>query len=123
MKRFKIFSLWFSVFVFAFLFAYQPMLVRAQSIEDLHGIHESIGGNETVASDNGDDNFTTYLIAGAVVVGIALYFYLKWAEKKRPSHKNKKAELKTEKKLTLSEKQSDEKPAVPKREKLLLQTK
>lgn len=92
MKKFKNLSLCFSILIFAFLFSYEPMLVRAQSIEDLNGIHERIGGNGDVESADNSDNYALYVVIGAIAVGVGLYFFLKWAEKKRPSKNLNRAE-------------------------------
>ena len=92
MKKFKNLSLCFSILIFAFLFSYEPMLIRAQSIEDLNGIHERIGGNGDVESADNSDNYALYVVIGAIAVGVGLYFFLKWAEKKRPSKNLNRAE-------------------------------
>ncbi len=87
-----------SVLIFSFLFTYQPLLVHAQSIEDLQNIQEGIGGgnSEVAEGDNGGDNYIVYVVLGAMVIGVGLYYYLQWAEKKRPSHKSKNNEKKLE---------------------------
>ncbi len=95
MKFFKNFSLWISVFVFAFLLSYQPVMLRAQSVEDLQGIHEDIGGGGDYSTSDDSDDYTLYIIVGAAVIGVALYYYLKWVEKKRPS-KKQSSELNSE---------------------------
>ncbi len=105
MKIFKNFSLWFSILIFAFLFSYEPMLVRAQSIEDLNGIQERIGAGGDVESADNSDNYALYVVIGAIAVGVGLYFFLKWAEKKRPS-----------KNLNRAEKENSDKTEVVKKE-------
>jgi hypothetical protein len=101
MKKFKKFSYAVIVVFLSLSLFYEPLYLYAQSVEDLSGINSGIGGDtgEVTPADN-SDNTTVYVIAGAVVIGIALYFYLKWAEKKRPplenNEKTEKAETKSD---------------------------
>lgn len=108
MKIFKNFGLWFSILIFAFLFSYEPMLIRAQSIEDLNGIHERIGGNGDVESADNSDNYALYVVIGAIAVGVGLYFFLKWAEKKRPSKNLNRAEKEKSDKTKIAETEKSE---------------
>ncbi len=110
MFRLRTLVLSFSVFIFSFLFIYQPALVRAQSIEDLRGIQSGIGGETPATVEENDDNYAVYVLVGAAVIAVALYYYLKWAEKKRPSSKKMKTAEKSslEKKTGLVENATNE---------------
>ncbi len=108
MKIFKNFGLWFSILIFAFLFSYEPMLIRAQSIEDLNGIHERIGAGGDVESTDNSDNYALYVVIGAIAVGVGLYFFLKWAEKKRPSKNLNRAEKENSDKTEVIKKENSD---------------
>ena len=96
MSRIKTFSFWLSVFIFAFLLTYQPIVIKAQSVEDLHGIESGIGGGgEAAPAEEDNTNYTVYIVAGALIIGLAVYYLVKYVEKKRPplNKEQEKAQL------------------------------
>ena len=79
MKKRKTFSLLFAVALVLLQLAVSSNSLLAQSFD---GVKTGIGGSSTVAPNNDSKNDVFYIAAGAVVIGAALYFYIKWYNKK-----------------------------------------
>jgi hypothetical protein len=92
MKKRKTFSLFFAVALVLLQLAFSGNSIFAQSFD---GVKTGIGGSSTVAPSDDSKNDVFYIAAGAVVVGAALYFYIKWYNKKL-GKTGKKAEFKSE---------------------------
>jgi 3-phosphoglycerate kinase len=79
MKKRKTLPMFFAVTLVILQFALSGNSLFAQSFD---GVKTGIGGSSTVASSDNSLNDIFYIAAGAVVVGAALYFYIKWYNKK-----------------------------------------
>ena len=89
MKQRKTFPMFFAIALILLQLAFSGNSLFAQSFDDAK---TGIGGSATVASTDDSKNDIFYIAAGAVVVGTALYFYIKWHNKKL-GKSSKKAKL------------------------------
>ncbi len=94
MKKKKLTVTFFALFLLLFQFTVGASVLRAQS---MNGVKTGIGGGDvSELPDNRDSNVGYYVLAGAVAIGVGLYFYIKWHRNKFRKHKTKKTEVKKE---------------------------
>ena len=92
MKKNKLSVTFIAVFLLLFQLTVGANIVRAQSA---NGIKTGIGGGDiSDLPPNQDNNVGYYVLAGAVVIGVGLYYYIKWHKNKFRKHSKKRAEIK-----------------------------
>ncbi len=94
MKNNKLTIMLVAATLLLFQFTVGSSVLNAQSAD---GIKTGIGGGDvSELPPNQDTNVGYYVLAGALVVGVGLYFYIKWHKNKFRKHSIKKAESKKE---------------------------
>ncbi len=86
-----------TIFLFASILFFQFIIVNGQlHAQTANGLKNGIGGGGvSELPQNADSNVGYYVLAGAVAIGVGLYFYIKWHKNKFKKHSTKKADLET----------------------------